>query len=165
MKKMLRTALLALAAGICFSLLALGTLTALSLFLLGFIGLVAGISTIDLHLMGVALFGLITVGLCSFACFSGLVYHFDACIEAIGGVTRPFPASMFAVTLLSVTATVGIFQAAKGDWFLPACIAADAVHILFIYVYLRDRKRRKALCDAPSSSSPDSQLSSPTSGS
>jgi len=165
MKKMLLKLLLVLAAIACFALLALGTLTALFLFPLGFLGFMAGFSPIDLRLMGIALFGLITVGLCSFACFTGLIYHFDACIEAIGSVTRPFPASMFAVTLLSVMATAGIFLAAMGEWFLLACIAADAVHILFIHVYLRDRKRRKVLCDTPSSSSPDSQLSSPASGS
>lgn len=165
MKKVLLKLLLVLAAMACFALLALGTLTALFFFPLGFVGLVAGISSGYLPLMGYALFGLITVGLCSFACFTGLIYHLDACIEAIGGVTRPFPVSMFAVTLLSVMATAGIFPAAMDEWFLPACIFADVVHIIYIIVYVHDRSRRKDLCDTSSSSSSDSPQSLPTSGS
>lgn len=163
MNKLLRSTLLVLAAAACFLLLAIGTLAALYLAFLGFLGFIAGFSSADVRLTGIALFGLITVGLCSVCCFGGLAYLFNGCLENLGSASYPLEKPLILMALLSVIATVcSIFMSTQGEWFLPTCIAADIVHILSIIVYLRHRKRSRP-CARSSSSSPDSPPCSPPS--
>lgn len=165
MKKMLRTALLALAAGICFSLLALGSVLAIMLFF-GGIFLFFGFSfSGEIPVILFNIFGLATVGICSFACFTGLSYLINLCRNAIHEDCIAIAKPLLFASLSSIAATISIFLHSSVYWFLPACIFADVVHIIYIIVYVHDRSRRKDLCDTSSSSSSDSPQSLPTSGS
>lgn len=140
MKKKLRIFLLALAAVACFALMATGSLAALFLSFIGILGFAAGLSPMDLHLLAVALFGLITVGLCSFACFAGLANLFTTCLDAISTPGAAINKRLACMTLISLAATVCIYLCTPGDWFLPACLIADVQHVLFILLYIREKR-------------------------
>lgn len=153
MRMLLLSVLLVLAAAACGILLILGTFISLLLFFLGLIGFAAGLSSADLHLTCVALFGLLTVGLCSACCFGGLCYLFNGCLDNLGQRSYGMDGLLILVSLLSVAATAAIFPATSNEWFLPVCIMADVVHIVTVIVWLRHRKRSRS-CAEPSPSSP-----------
>lgn len=166
MKKKLRAFLLALVAVACFALMAIGTLAATPLTLIGFVGLFGGLREMMWDLVSMALFGLTTVALCSVCCFGGLMYILNGCLEGISRPVCEVEKPIVIMTVISVAATVCIFlstQMSNTDWFVAACVVADVQHILFIIGYLRRWKRRPP-CAEPSSSSPDSQPSLPSSG-
>lgn len=152
MKKRLRAFLLALVAVGCFVLMAMGVLAAFPLTLIGGIGLCGGLIEMMWNLVGMALFGLVTVALCSVCCFGGLMYIFTACLDGIGGAPCQMEKPVVIMTVISVAATVCIFLSApmpNSDWFVAACIMADVQHALFIAGYLYRRRRRK-LCNEAS---------------
>lgn len=158
MKKILRTLLLALVAAGCFALMAIGTLAALPLAIMGFIGLFAGLMELEWAIAGFALFGLTTVALCSACCFGGLLHILSGCLDGISHSACEIRKPIVFMTLLSLALTVCIFLSSPmpdTNWFMTACIAADAQHIIFVCAYLR-RWRRRETCDKDSSSQPDS---------
>lgn len=158
MKKRLRTFLLALAAVGCFALMAMGVLAAVPLATIGIVGLVAGLSAPEWGFAGFALFGLITVALCSVCCFGGLMHIFNGCLDGTDGTPCKTEKPIVIMTVISVAATACIFLATQmpnTDWFVAACIMADVQHILFVIGYLCRWKRRRS-CDKDSSLQRDS---------
>ena len=158
MKKRLRTFLLALVAAACFVLMAMGVLAAFPLTVIGGIGLCGGLAEMMWDLVGMALFGLTTVALCSICCFGGLMYILTGCLDGIGGTPSKMEKPIVIMTVISVAATVCIFlstQILNTDWFVAACVMADVQHILFVIGCLRRWKRRRS-CDKDSSLQQDS---------
>jgi len=158
MIKRLRAFLLALAAVACFVLMCMGVLAAFPLTLIGAIGFCGGLSEMMWDLVGMALFGLTTVALCSVCCFGGLMYIFTGCLDGIDGTPCKMEKPIVIMTVISVAATVCIFlstQMPNTDWFVAACVMADVQHGLFTLGYLCRWKRRR-LCDEASPLQQDS---------